>query len=173
MTQSSAFDGFTGHVPSLRRYARQLTRCPDRADDLVQECLMRAIGAAGTLEPGRPVRPWLFRILHNVYVSELRRERTRTEQAPDGADEFAGASQHGHMELRNVLDAVHRLPDAQREAISLVALEDLTYAEAADILDIPVGTLMSRLARGREALRRMLDGHPLPQLQVVGGKHAG
>lgn len=171
MGRASAYDEFAEHLPSLRRYARHLTRCGERADDLVQECLLRAIRSADTLRPDAPVRPWLFRILHNVHVSERRREEVRAANLY-GGEEAVGAPQHDHVELRNVLDAVARLPETQREAVCLVALEDLTYAEAAQVIGIPVGTLMSRLARGREALRLMMAGEAPRELYVVGGKDA-
>lgn len=171
MTGSSAQE-FAAHLQSLRRYALQLTRCRERADDLVQETLARAIAAASTLREGAPVRPWLFRILHNLHVSEKRREKVRAVHAQASQEEEAvSPRQYGQMELRNVLDALAMLPEEQREVLRLVALEDFTYAEAAEVLAIPVGTLMSRLSRGREALRRLLDRNAPPNLYVIGGRN--
>jgi len=167
---SSAAKEFPAHLQSLRRYALQLTRCRERADDLVQETLARAIAAAATLREGAPVRPWLFRILHNTHVSEKRREKIRAiHDAP--SEEVVAPRQYGQVELRNVLDALAMLPQEQREVLRLVALEEFTYAEAAEILGIPVGTLMSRLSRGREALRRLLDKNASPTLYVIGGRN--
>jgi RNA polymerase sigma factor (sigma-70 family) len=166
---SSAAEEFAVHLQSLRRYALQLTRCREQADDLVQETLARAIAAASTLREGAPVRPWLFRILHNTFVSEKRREKLRTVHDV-ASDEAVAPRQYGQVELRNVLDALAMLPQEQREVLRLVALEEFTYSEAAEILGIPVGTLMSRLARGREALRRLLDKSASPPLYVIGGR---
>ncbi|WP_372426315.1 sigma-70 family RNA polymerase sigma factor [Salinarimonas chemoclinalis] len=159
----------TAHVRSLRRYALQLTRSRDAADDLVQECLARALANASTLKPGLPVRPWLFRILHNLHVSEQRKLRLRRATLLDPAEERVPASQDERLELRAVLDAVARLPDDQRSVLHLVAVEGMSYQEASRILEIPIGTLMSRLARGRETLRRSLQQPRAARLQVVGG----
>jgi RNA polymerase sigma factor (sigma-70 family) len=173
MDRSATFDELSEHIASLRKYAWSLTRCSHRADDLVQETLVRAVSAAATLRPGAPVRPWLFRILHNAHVSDLRRQKVRDAALLDAseADEASDAPQIQHVELQRVLTALAELPEAQREVISLIALEDLTYAEAAHVLGIPMGTLMSRLARGREALRQALAGKPPARLRVVGGQN--
>lgn len=162
------------HIPGLRRYARFLTRCPERGDDLVQECLARALRAADTFRPDAPIRPWLYQILRNLHHSERRRDSVRSAFAAGHfEDECVAPVQYGYLELKNVLDAVARLPEPQRDAICLVALEDLTYAEAAEILEIPVGTLMSRLARGREALRVLMESDSPSKLNVVGGRDHG
>jgi RNA polymerase sigma factor (sigma-70 family) len=173
MGGAMASDRLTEHLPGLRRYARFLTRCPHRADDLVQECLERAIRSADRLKLDAPVRPWLFRILHNIHVSERRRHQVRAVYDGLAGEDAIPAPQYDHMELRNVLDALALLPETQREALCLVALEDLSYVEAADVLNIPVGTLMSRLARGREALRLVMEGKLSGGLHVVGGHGHG
>ncbi|MGP9818827.1 sigma-70 family RNA polymerase sigma factor [Salinarimonas sp. NSM] len=160
----------TAHVRSLRRYALQLTRSRDAADDLVQECLARAIANASTLKPGLPVRPWLFRILHNLHVGEQRKLRLRRAALLHPSDDEVPAPQDDSLELRAVLDAVARLPDEQRAALHLVAVEGMSYQEAARVLEVPVGTLMSRLARAREALRRALQRPGAASLQIVGGR---
>ena len=147
------------HVRSLRRYALVLTRDSDEAEDLVQEALTKALAGASLFTPERDLRVWLFSILHNAHVSRLRRQRTATNAKPYLAQEDSRpASQTAHMELRQVLDCLEKLPDAQRRAVALVGLESMSYAQAAKVLGVPMGTLMSRLARGREALRRMTDG---------------
>ncbi len=146
------------HVQGLRRYALVLTRNADDAEDLVQETLTRAISAAHTWQPGTELRPWLFRILHNTHVSGLRRARVRAAAAPDlaAAQPHAQPEAMSRIELAQVLDALDSLPEAQRKPILLVALEEMSYAEAARSLDVPLGTFMSRLGRGRAALRKLM-----------------
>lgn len=144
------------HIQGLRRYALVLTRNRDTAEDLVQETLTKAIARAETWQPGTALRPWLFRILHNTHVSQLRRAQVRAAAAPDLPEPVSPETQHRRIELRQVLDAVDKLPEAQRAPILLVALEEMSYAEAARSLDVPLGTFMSRLGRGREALRKLV-----------------
>ena len=144
------------HVQGLRRYALVLTRNPDDAEDLVQETLTRAIAAAHTWQPGTELRPWLFRILHNAHISGLRRARVRAEAAPDLVEAAVQPDALSRIELAQVLDALETLPEAQRKPILLVALEEMSYAEAARSLDVPLGTFMSRLGRGRAALRKLM-----------------
>lgn len=146
------------HVKSLRRYALVLTRDAVSADDLVQETLTRALARAETWQPGSDLRPWLFRIMHNAHVSDLRRARTRTEAAPDLPAPVSPETQLDRLELRQVLQALDTLPEAQRRPIVLIALREMSYAEAANSLEVPLGTFMSRLGRGREALRRLIGG---------------
>lgn len=174
MAGRAAIDELTAHLEPLRRYAWSLARCRHRADDLVQEAMAHAIAGIDSLRPGAPVRPWLFRILRNLHVSQFRSERRRDIGAAELAGEEEAASLPSQIEcaeLRSVLAALDELPPAQREAITLIAVEDLTYAEAAETLGIPMGTLMSRLARGREALRQRLEGNRPARLYVVGGRH--
>lgn len=148
------------HVRSLRRYALVLTRDPVAADDLVQETLTRALARADSWQPGSDLRPWLFRIMHNAHVSDLRRARTRADAAPDLPAPVAPETQHDRLELQQVLQALDRLPEAHRRPIILIALREMSYAEAARSLEVPLGTFMSRLGRGREALRRLIGGRP-------------
>lgn len=155
-------------ILSLRRYAVVLTGNRADAEDLVQECLTRAIAAADSWPGGPNLRRWLFRILHNIHVSDLRRRRVRAEYDRQNApDSTLPAEQVTQLEAKTVLAALARLPEPQREAISLVALDGMRYDEAAAILGIPQGTLMSRLARGREALRRALAEDEAPVLRLV------
>jgi RNA polymerase sigma factor (sigma-70 family) len=154
-------------VRALRRYALVLTRNPDVAEDLVQETLAKAIAAAHTWRPDSDLRPWLFRILHNTHVSALRRQKVRAEAAADLVEPVASESQHKQIELQQVLDALGEIPEAQRRPIVLVALEDMSYAEAARTLDLPLGTFMSRLGRGREALRRIVNGAKRARLSLI------
>ncbi|MCM5558531.1 sigma-70 family RNA polymerase sigma factor [Pleomorphomonas sp. JP5] len=156
-------------VPALRRYARALTGNADRADDLVQDCLERAISKQSLWRPIGPVRPWLFKIMINLHRNDHRKRRGSPE--PEAlellsVEPASPATQGARLALAETAAALDRLPVEQREALLLVALEGLSYAEAAGALDIPVGTLMSRIGRAREALRTMVDG-PGPRLRSV------
>jgi RNA polymerase sigma-70 factor (ECF subfamily) len=155
-------------VPALRRYARALTHNIDRADDLVQDCLVRAISRRGLFRPRGPVRPWLFTILTNLHRNTLRAERRRGEVLDLDAVPEPGtpAPQLGHLALAELARAIETLPLDQKEALLLVTLEGLPYADAAAILDIPLGTLMSRLGRARAALRQA-TGTSEPHLRTV------
>lgn len=165
------------HLGVLRRYALVLTRDADEAEDLVQEALVRAIAAAHTWQPGRPVRPWLLTILHNAHIS--RRRRRQVEAACTGElaltqPRSTPPVQAHRVEVGRTMQALMSLPDEQREALVLVAVEGISYKEAAELLDIPLGTLMSRLARGRAALRAATtpgeepaDRPQAPSLRVV------
>ncbi|MCC6002382.1 MAG: sigma-70 family RNA polymerase sigma factor [Pararhodobacter sp.] len=162
----------TSHTKSLRRYALVLTRDPAAADDLVQETLLKAIDKADTWQPGTNLRPWLFRIMHNTHVSDLRRAKTRTDAAPDLPEPVVQDHQHTQLELKQVLQALDQLPEAQRKPIILIALREMSYAEAARTLDVPLGTFMSRLGRGREALRRIVSGIASGKLAVLSRKES-
>ncbi len=155
------------HVQGLRRYALVLTRNPEDAEDLVQETLTKAIAAASSWQPGTELRPWLFRILHNAHVSGLRKARVRAQAAPDLPEPVAQPEALARIELAQVLEALETLPEAQRKPILLVALEDMSYAEAARSLDVPLGTFMSRLGRGRAALRKLMGELRRSKLQLI------
>lgn len=160
----------THHVARLRRYALVLTRDMTAAEDLVQETLLKAISKADSWQPGTDLRPWLFRIMHNTFVSDLRRAKTRSDAAPDLPDPVVPDHQQTQLELKQVLDALHQLPEAQRKPIILIALREMSYAEAARALDVPLGAFMSRLGRGREALRRIMSGVSKSKLAVLNNK---
>lgn len=156
-------------VPALRRYARALTRNIDHADDLVQDCLERAISRRGLFRPAGPLRPWLFTILTNLHRNARRTERRRGETVDIDAmrDLATPAPQPGHLALAELDRAIGTLPLDQKEALLLVTLEGLAYAEAADILGIPTGTLMSRLGRARATLRQLTGASHEPHLRTV------
>ena len=156
-------------VPALRRYARALTRNADLADDLVQDCLERAISRRGLFRPSGPVRAWLFTILLNLYRNALRASHRRGETVDiDMVPELSTpAPQPGHIALAEMARAIDTLPLEQKEALLLVTLEGLAYKEAADILDVPLGTLMSRLGRARAALRLATGTPAEPHLRTV------
>jgi RNA polymerase sigma-70 factor, ECF subfamily len=150
-------------IPRLRRYARALTRDVVLADDLVQDSLTRALGKLHLWQRGTDLHAWLFTILHNQYVNHVR--RCVREGAAIGFSDSellpTGAPQQGQrLELRDLERALAKLPEEQRSAILLVGLEGMRYEEVAAILDVPVGTIRSRLSRGREALRRLTGFAP-------------
>jgi RNA polymerase sigma-70 factor (ECF subfamily) len=147
-------------VPRLRRYARALTRDASRADDLVQNCLVRAIAKQHLWQPGTDLRAWLFTILHNQHVNDVRRGVREGAAIPVEevasaltVDATAGAS----LQLRDLERALDRLPDEQKQVLLLVGLEGMRYEEVATILGIPIGTVRSRLSRGRETLRILME----------------
>ena len=149
-------------VPRLRRYARALAGNRDDADDLVQDTLERAWSRAGLWRGVADMRAWLFGIMHNLHVDALRRGRLATvavdEDTPEGA---AAPTQGDQLAVQDLQAALDRLVPEQREVLLLlVALEDMAYADIAQTLGIPLGTVMSRLSRGRERLRLLLDGAP-------------
>lgn len=163
-------DEIEASVPALRRYARALTRNADQADDLVQDCLERAIRKRALWRPTGPLQAWLFRVLLNLYRNELRSRRRRGDPLPIDdmpAEPSVAPPQPGHLALAEVERALHRLPAEQREALLLVVVEGQSYAEAADILEIPIGTLMSRLGRARAALRQLTGAGDEPRLRTV------
>jgi RNA polymerase sigma-70 factor (ECF subfamily) len=147
-------------IPRLRRYTRALTRDPARADDLVQSCLARAIAKEHLWEPGTDLRAWLFTILHNQNVNEIRRSAREgvVMAVEDVAPVLTVAPRAGaSLQLRDLERAIRLLPEEQRQVILLVGLEGMRYEEVAAVLDIPIGTVRSRLSRGREMLRRLMD----------------
>ena len=149
-------------IPRLRRYARALTRDFNAADDLVQDCLARALARVHLWQDGTNLRAWLFTILHNQYVNHVRRsarEGSAVALSESDSSLTSRPSQHRRLELRDLDRALTALPDEQRAVLLLVGLEGMRYEEVADILNVPVGTIRSRLSRAREALREMMDEH--------------
>jgi RNA polymerase sigma factor (sigma-70 family) len=151
-----------GHIPALRRYARLLTGDATRADDLVQDTLERACVKWALWQPGSLLRSWLMSLMHNVHLNHVRDWRhddghVALEDAPEPAHDPTHQTAE-RMDLRHALAA---LPPPMREVLLLVAVEEYTYAEAAGILGVPVGTVMSRLHRARERLRELtMDNAP-------------
>ncbi len=150
------------HAADLRRYARALVGHAGEADELVQECLVRAIDRARFWRRIRDPRAYLFAIMHNAYVDWLaarRRQQRYVElQLAVGARSVGTETQTAAVELKDLERALPRLPAEQREVVLLVGLEGLSYQQAAAALGVPIGTVMSRLSRGREALRRLTEG---------------
>ena len=148
-------------IPALRRYARALVRNAAAADDLVQDCLERAVSRWHQRRDSDP-RRWLFTILHNLAISQFRQIAARGKHVTiDEANENEfgrNAVQEQQLVYQDVLNKLTKLPDDQRAVLLLVAVEDLSYADAAKVLDIPIGTVMSRLSRARERLQQEIDG---------------
>jgi RNA polymerase sigma factor (sigma-70 family) len=151
-------------IPHLRAFGRSLSGSRDLADDLVQETLLKAWGARLRFQAGTNMRAWTFIILRNLYLSQMRRARFKGEWDDLVADRIlaAPASQDRHVELGDMQRALMHLPQPQREALILVGAGGFAYEEAADICQVAVGTIKSRVARGRVALEQILSGGALP-----------
>jgi RNA polymerase sigma-70 factor (ECF subfamily) len=153
-------------IPRLRRYARALTRATDRADDLVQDTLLRALTKLHLWQPGTDIRAWLFTIMHHQYVNTVRREARQTatvdiEQISSTL--VATTDPTARRQLVELDRALARLPAEQREILLLVGLEGMDYESVAKILGVPIGTVRSRLSRGRERLRELMGRDREPQ----------
>jgi RNA polymerase sigma-70 factor (ECF subfamily) len=150
-------------IPALRRYARALVRDAVGADDLVQECLTRALGKRDLWHEGTDLRAWLFTILHNQHVNRIRRSIRRgptVEFNDDASTRCQPANQEANLELRDLDRALGQLPAEQRAVILLVGLEGISYDEVSAVLGVPVGTVRSRLSRGRQTLRDLIGLQP-------------
>ena len=156
-------------VPRLRRYARALSGNRDDADDFVQDTLERAWAKSGLWRGVTDMRAWLFGMMHNLHVDGARRPRLNTVMYDDDTPEIPVAAPQGErLAVLDLQTALEQLPVEQKEILLLVALEDMSYADVAQTLGIPIGTVMSRLSRGRERLRALIDGRPDPiRLRVV------
>ena len=156
------------YIPRLRRYARALVGERSAADDLVQDTLERALNKLHLWTRGTDLRAWLFTVMHNVHVNQVRSRREYAALDADALELPLRATQDVGLEMRDMERMLARLPVEQREALLLVVLEDLSYDEAANALGIPIGTVMSRLSRAREKLRAQAEGLPASgRLQVV------
>jgi RNA polymerase sigma-70 factor (ECF subfamily) len=156
-------------IPRLRRYARALIGERDGADDLVQDTMERGWRRLPSWQRGSDMRAWLFSIMHNLHVDQVRRPSLATDVLDDDMPmPPASAAPTDGLEIRDLESALRMLPDEQREILLLVALEEMTYDEVAATLGLPIGTVMSRLSRGRERLRALMDGRDPPvRLKVV------
>jgi RNA polymerase sigma-70 factor (ECF subfamily) len=160
-------------IPRLRRYARVLAGEATRADDLVQDTLARAWEKRALWQAGTDLRAWLFTVMHNVFVNQRAMAMREARNVSLDADGDIGetwqlavrSNQQAHVELGEVLQLLGRLPAEQREVLVLAAVEEMKYEEIAAVLDIPVGTVMSRLSRAREKLRKIV-AEPVP-LKIV------
>ncbi len=152
-------------LPHLRRFSRALVGDAALADDLVQDCVERAMVKSHLYDPARPLRAWLYAVLRNLFISGLRRDRrsavVKTVDDLTGSEGSVPANQEERLSVALIAEALDRLPHDQREVIVLVALEEMSYRDAAEIVGVPIGTVMSRLSRARAALQRILEdrGH--------------
>jgi RNA polymerase sigma-70 factor (ECF subfamily) len=158
------------HIGALRRYARALVGSPVDADDLVQECLTRVLAQMRAWREVRDIRAYLFTTLHNVFIDNGRRRRSAGAEVP--LDDAAGrmvmpANQTLRLEVRDLMEALAQIPREQREVVLLVGMEGMSYIEAARVIGVPIGTVMSRLSRGREALRQLTTNGRTTRLRVV------
>lgn len=187
MSNKNDGDDVIGHLGPLERYARVLTRDETQAEDLVHDALVRAYERRSTFRSGGNLRAWLFSILHNTFIDHRRRwaaERRREADVSRVTETIVPAVQESSIRLDQIRRAFDTLADDQREVLHLIAIEGLSYQNAADILNIPVGTVMSRLGRARAALRAFEETSPSdcvrlpasdpsrsgPNLRVVGGR---
>jgi RNA polymerase sigma-70 factor (ECF subfamily) len=161
-------------LPKLRRFAYGLTGSVDEGDDLVQSACERALARAEQFEPGTRLHSWMYRIIQTIWIDRLRRRKNReaTVDLADLAEEPGGDAEveaGARLDLADVRRAVDRLPAEQRAVLLLVSVDGLSYRDAAEVLEVPVGTVMSRLSRAREALGKALDeGLPeAPRLRRV------
>ena len=156
------------HIPALRRYAFALLRDRDRADDLVQDTLERALSRWLLRRPDGDVRAWLFTILRNLHVSHWRRDRRHGISVDiDEAAPSVAARQDTVLEVHDVLAALDQLPEEQKSLLLLVGVEDFSYNDAARILGMPIGTVMSRLSRARQRLRSLVETGKVTLLRRV------
>jgi RNA polymerase sigma-70 factor (ECF subfamily) len=160
-------------LPRLWRFALRLAGDPHDAEDLVQRACVRALERQHQLQPGTSTLSWLFSIVHSVWLNEVRAQQIRRHGSIQWSEEFAdtvadptAANPETYTLHRQIISAVERLPDAQRAVMLLVAVEGLSYREAATALDVPIGTVMSRLARARQTIGQLFAA------QVPDGPHA-
>jgi RNA polymerase sigma-70 factor, ECF subfamily len=145
-------------LPRLRRFARTLARNPHDADDVVQLALERALTRLGQWRPGTKLESWMFGIIHNAWIDEVRARKRRDRVfAPEELGEHVGENvTDAQIDGLAIQSALAQLPEEQRSAVALVLIEGLSYKEAAEAMDVPIGTLTSRLARGRDAMMALL-----------------
>lgn len=155
------YERIVPYIPNLRRYARALVGDRDAADDLVQDTLERAVRKFHLWRPG-DLRAWLFSIMHNVFVNQLKARKNATTVEIDEETLAAPMPSAGRSDILDLERGLTRLSAEQREVVLLIALEDMSYADVSRALGVPIGTVMSRLSRGRERLRRAMDGEPEP-----------
>ena len=160
---------FVRHIPQLRRYARALVNGADVADDLVQDALERAWARRDQWDTRREIKPWLFTVLHNVYVNDVRRYKRMPSMVdyPE-LENVAAASSDEPMELTitDLQRALDEISEEHREVLLLVGLEQFSYKEAAEVLGVPLGTVMSRLTRARKRLRELMTDPTMPMAVI-------
>lgn len=158
------------YIPRLRRYARSLLHGHHSlADDLVQDCLERALSRVHQWQPDTDIRAWLFTIMHNIYANQIRRIKSGPEfvELPETMQKSVVDSSNAKLELKELHRALSELPTEQREILLLVTLEGLSYRQVAGILGVPEGTVMSKLFRTRQQLRQLIGREDKPQLRRI------
>jgi RNA polymerase sigma-70 factor (ECF subfamily) len=162
MDQPLSFeDGLVELLPRLRRFAHALVRSPTDADDLVQMAVERALRSQDQWQPGTRLDSWTYRIMRNLWIDVVR-SRSRSEKfeaPPEEAERMGvdpGPAIEASADLQRVMSAMERLPDEQREVVALILIEGFGYKEVSEMLDLPIGTVSSRLVRGRTALLAMI-----------------
>jgi RNA polymerase sigma-70 factor (ECF subfamily) len=165
--QRETIDRLESEIPMLRRYARSLSRNADQADDLVQECLLRAIARIDSWQPGTNLKAWLIVILRNIFLNECRkakRERISLEELGSGEIPQVPAKQDARLMLAELENAFMSLSADHRDVLTLVAINGMTYEQSAKILGVTMGTIKSRLFRARTRLSEIMNGdEPRPQ----------
>jgi RNA polymerase sigma-70 factor, ECF subfamily len=153
-------DLLVAHIPALRTFARGLCGAREMADDMAQDALVRGWAARASFTPGSNFRAWIFTILRNQFYTTIRKNSRMTSWDPDLAERYlvAPPSQQHHIHLSYVAKALQKLPPEQREVLLLVGANGVSYEEAASIVGCAMGTVKSRLARGRRALNLLIDG---------------
>lgn len=153
-------DEMTASLPALRSFARSLCRQRDMADDLVQETMIRAWSSRHTFMPGSKFRPWLFTILRNQFYTAIRKSSRTVIWEPEAAERILvqEPEQEARLHLEDIEQALGQLPASQREMLVLIAGAGLSYEEAAVVADCKIGTVKSRINRGRAAMRAIIDG---------------
>jgi len=165
MAPSDTFESELAQLlPRLRRFAFALSRNAADADDLAQATIERALRSRDQWQPGTRLDSWLYRIMRNLWIDTVRsRGRREKHEAPEDAAKDVGEdpreAMHASMELQRAMSAMERLPDEQREVVALILIEGFGYREVSEMLELPIGTVSSRLVRGRMALLEMLGGN--------------
>ena len=165
MAPSDTFESQLAQLlPRLRRFAFALSRNAADADDLAQATIERALRSRDQWQPGTRLDSWLYRIMRNLWIDTVRsRGRREKHEAPEDAAKDVGEdpreAMHASMELQRAMSAMERLPDEQREVVALILIEGFGYREVSEMLELPIGTVSSRLVRGRMALLEMLGGN--------------
>ncbi|MHA7820075.1 MAG: sigma-70 family RNA polymerase sigma factor [Erythrobacter sp.] len=161
-------DEIVSLIPSLRAFARGLCRDRELADDLVQDAMMRAWASRHTYKPGTNCRAWMFTILRNRFYSIVRKKGIKTVFEPEAAERILTQepTQEDVIHLNDVNEAMAKLPEHQREVLLLIVGAGLSYEEAAEVADCNIGTVKSRLNRGRAAIKDMIDGSPAAKIGI-------
>lgn len=171
MTTAAFRKDLIAELPYLRRFARSLAGDASLADDLVQDCVERALLKSHLYDPARPLRAWLYAVLRNIFVSNWR--RTSKFAGAKNVDDLVGLEgsvppdQESNFSVALITDALDTLPAPQREVLVLISLEELSYKDASEIIGVPIGTIMSRLSRARAHLQNILEERGTPVLRRV------